>query len=442
MDDCSWASFGEECKRIFESLRACDEGEVASYIPQLAEAPPDQFGLSVLSVDGRRLELGDVGERVCVQSCCKPLLYGLALAERGEEEVGRHVGKEPSGSKFNDFRFDDDGKPFNPLINAGAIMSTAMIRPEAPPDRRFQHIMQAWSTMAGRGEVSFDNATYLGERRTAFRNVALSHLMMENGVFPEGTSIEETLQLYLQACSVSVKPMGMARYAAMLANGGTVPGGPTIFPPSIVRDVLCVMYSSGMYDYSGRWSSEIGLPAKSGVSGMVMVVVPKLFGLCLFSPRLDPMGNSVRAIRFMQQLVRQYRLHIFETRVMGLDDDKQALLQQRPQADQIYRACATNNTKQLVRLLEANEELLVDYDKRTPLHIAVDDQAYSCAAVLTRWGVSIRSPDRWGRTPLGSADAALRCVLLRCAAERCRLLEVWCHWRHLSTATVRRMEEL
>jgi glutaminase len=428
MDDKSWASFSEECRRIFDGLHSCTEGEVASYIPQLAEAPPNQFALSVLTVDGRSLELGDVQERVCVQSCCKPLLYGMALSERGEEEVGRHVGKEPSGAKFNDFKFDKDGKPFNPLINAGAIMSTAMIRASDPPDRRFQHIMQVWSTMVGRGEAAFDNATYLGERRTAFRNVALSHLMMENGAFPPATSIEETLQLYLQACSVSVKPMGMARYAAMLANGGTVPGGASIFPPSIVRDVLCVMYSSGMYDYSGRWSSEIGLPAKSGVSGMVMVVVPKLCGLCLFSPRLDPMGNSVRAIRFMRQLVRKYRLHIFETLVMGLNDNKQQL-HRRSQADAIYRACAANDAESLARLLEQNEEVLVDYDRRTPLHIAVDDESAACAAVLARQGADIRAADRWGKTPLGSAGRAMRCLLLAHDSERQGLRQAWSRWR-------------
>lgn len=132
---------------------------------QLAEAPPNQFALAVTTVDGRILELGDSQQRSCVQSCCKPLLYGLALLEHGADEVSQHVGKEPSGSKFNDFKFDKDGLPFNPLINAGAIMSSSMIQAHQTPDKRFQHIMQVWDRMVGAGEAFFDNSTYLGVSR-------------------------------------------------------------------------------------------------------------------------------------------------------------------------------------------------------------------------------------------------------------------------------------
>ena len=137
MDDHTWADFTQTCTDVFDSLRGCTEGAVADYIPQLAEADPEQFGLSIVTVDGRTFERGDVDHPVCVQSCCKPLLYGVALDERGEACVTRHVGKEPSGSKFNDFKFDQDGKPFNPLINAGAIMAAALVQPGRTPDKRF-----------------------------------------------------------------------------------------------------------------------------------------------------------------------------------------------------------------------------------------------------------------------------------------------------------------
>ena len=236
MDDSTWSEFTDTCRTIHRELADCSDGNVADYIPQLAQAAPDQFGVSLVTVDGKEFEIGDIDRRICVQSCCKPLLYGVALTEHGEEWVGKHVGKEPSGSRFNDFKFDSEGKPFNPLINAGAIMSAALVRPSDPPDRRFQHIMAVWESIVGAGEAFFDNTTYLGERRTSFRNIALAHLMMESGAFPERTSIEETLQLYLQTCSVAVRPSGVARYAAMLANGGSVPGGARVFSPAV-----CVM---------------------------------------------------------------------------------------------------------------------------------------------------------------------------------------------------------
>lgn len=437
MDDTAWADFTETCAGIHRSLAGCREGEVAGYIPQLAGADPDRFGVSVVSVDGRTFEVGDTQRRVCVQSCCKPLLYGVALTECGEETVSKHVGKEPSGASFNDFKLDRHGRPFNPLINAGAIMSAALVRPRDTPDRRFQHIMAVWERIVGQGEAFFDNATYLGERRTAFRNIALAHLMMESGAFPAQTSIEDTLQLYLQACSVAVQPRGVATYAATLANGGVNPGGAgqeRIFAPRIVRDVLCVMYSSGMYDYSGRWSSQIGLPAKSGVSGLVMVVMPNLCGLCIHSPRLDPMGNSVRGVRFMERLVQRYQLHIFDTLVLGMGDDSTRKALQRAGAaddpsDRMCRACAAGDLAELRRLLDRHDPPRPDYDRRMPLHVAVDDKSYACALELARRGAPLFARDRWGKTPLGAAPAAVRAALLAAARSFAARRSAWDVWR-------------
>ena len=432
MDDHTWADFTQTCTDVFDSLRGCTEGTVADYIPQLAAADPEQFGLSIATVDGRVFELGDVAQRVCVQSCCKPLLYGAALDECGEARVARHVGKEPSGSKFNDFKFDQDGRPFNPLINAGAIMAAALVQPGRTPDTRFQHVMDLWERMVGKGEAFFDNATYLGEHRTAFRNVALAHLMMESGAFPPHTSIDDTLRLYLQACSVAVRPRGAARCAAVLANGGALPGagGARVFAPWIVRDVLCVMYSSGMYDFSGRWSSQVGLPAKSGVSGLVMVVVPNLCGLCIFSPRLDAMGNSVRGVRFMQKLVQLYQLHIFDTLVMGATTAKKALRPPlRNSSDELCRACTTNDIVQLRALLDGGARPQPDYDSRTPLHVAVDDKANDCALELVARGSSLVARDRWGKSPLAGAAPGLRAALLARAAARRAARRAWDAWR-------------
>ncbi len=434
MDAEQWRGLCDDCETIHAELQGLTDGNVASYIPQLARTDPAQFRVSIVTTEGLAHHIGgDPGQpqpRVCVQSCCKPLLYGMALNEHGTDAVGRHVGREPSGSTFNDFRFDSDGKPFNPLINAGAIMSASLIGNGLNGDERFARVLDMWKRMVGPSEVSFDNLTYLGELRTAYRNVALAHLMMENDVFPENTDIMRTLQLYLQACSIEVTPAGMATYAAMFANGGRVPrGGSHIFTPAVIRDILCVMYSSGMYDYSGRWSSEIGLPAKSGVSGYVMVVIPNICGICIFSPRLDAMGNSVRGVAFMRRLVQKYRLHIFDTLVRGLEQKKclHAGSASGTSYERLFTACVRDDAEQLQALLdEGYDPAKGDYDRRTPLHIAVDEGARRCIPLLLARGSEPLARDRWNNSAL------------RLAVERGDREIVACFVAHLSFRKVGR----
>jgi glutaminase len=291
---------------------------VADYIPQLKRVDPEKFGIAVCTVDGQRYSVGDTNDLFCVQSMCKPINYSLALEEHGVAAVHRHVGREPSGRGFNELSLTDDGLPHNPMINSGAIMTTSLLRSGDELADRFDHVAATWRSLSGSNRVGFNNSVYLSERRTADRNFALGYFMRERGAFPDGTDLVETLEFYFQCCSIELDAQGMGVVAATFANAGINPlTNEPVFKPSTVRHCLSLMSSCGMYDYSGEFAFTIGLPAKSGVSGGLMLVVPGVMGVCIWSPRLDALGNSVRGVAFCKELVTQYNFHVFDSLTVG-----------------------------------------------------------------------------------------------------------------------------
>jgi glutaminase len=313
-------------RQIFDECKDERSGNNAQYIPQLARVNSEQFALAVQTVDGQVWSIGDINVPFTLQSCSKPLTYCIAEGDRGEKKIARHVGHEPSGRKFNAFELDEripsEKKPFNPMINAGAIVTASLLKPELQPSERFDYVQSVWKKLADRGDgnpttIGFDNATYLSEVQHADRNFALSYFMKGEGVFDSSVNTNEGvrthLEFYLQLCSMTATTVDMASVASALANGGTNPiTKEKIFPAHCVRNCLSIMFSCGMYDYSGEFAYAVGLPAKSGVSGCVMVVVPNLLGMCIWSPRIDEQGNSIRAVRFCKELTARYAFHVFD----------------------------------------------------------------------------------------------------------------------------------
>jgi glutaminase len=391
---------------IYEELKSNEDGKVADYIPQLGKVDPSLFSVVVHTMDNQRLVLGDSNIRYCIQSCSKPLTYMLALKENGFSKVAEHINTEPSGKQFNALEFDEDNKPHNGMINAGAIMSTSLVKADQVEDARYAYILNTWKKMLGDNKIGFDNEVYMGEKRTANRNYALAHLMQDNDVFPKGTDIEKTLQLYFQSCSITMNAESMALFAAILANGGVSPiTGEIHFSSDIIKSVLCVMATSGMYDYSGRWFYNVGLPAKSGVSGCIMVVVPNICGICVYSPRLDKYGNSVRGVKLFNKLVKSYRMHIFDSFIVAhskckaVDGNIAKLLQ-----FELYNCANSNDHIRMKQLLESDidDVNLKDYDQRYPLHIAVESKSYECIWLLIIHGANYNVTDRWGVSPFNS----------------------------------------
>jgi len=289
-----------------------DGGEVATYIPELGRADPERFGICIATVDGKVYTVGDADHTVTIQSVSKPFMYGLALEARGRTRVLEQVGVEPTGETFNAIVLDEaTNRPFNPMVNAGAIAISELM---CGPDRvTAAEAMRAnFSRFAGR-ELEIDLSVFESEHKTGHRNRAIAWLMLNSNMIERDP--DEVLDLYFRQCSVLVSTRDLAVMAATLAAHGRNPlSGETVISPDTTRDVLSVMSSAGMYDYAGQWAFDVGLPAKSGVSGLIAAVVPGQFGLAVYAPRLDSVGNSVRGVEVCRRFSERFGLHVYGER--------------------------------------------------------------------------------------------------------------------------------
>ena len=308
------AHLGSPIQSFLDSLRAkyADdrEGEVATYIPELAKADPELFGISIATTDGYVYEVGDSRHEFTIQSISKPFVYGLALDDRGAELILKKVGVEPSGDAFNAISLHKvTGCPLNPMINAGAIATTGQIEAESS-EARIGRILEMFERYSGR-PMRIDRDVYESECRTGHRNRAIGHLLRNFDILVDDPTA--TVDAYFRQCAISVTCADLALLGATLANQGLNPvtGVRAIKAPH-VENVLSVMASCGMYDFSGGWIYNVGMPAKSGVAGGVLAVLPGQLGIGVFSPRLDAQGNSARALKVCEELSRAWELHQFK----------------------------------------------------------------------------------------------------------------------------------
>jgi glutaminase len=292
---------------IYARYADWSEGTVAGYIPELAKANPDWFAICLATTDGHLYEIGDSDQPFTIQSISKPFVYGLAIEDRGREAVLRRIGVEPTGDTFNAISLESEsGRPFNPMINAGAIAASSLVAGRSAADTRAR-LLAVLSTYAGR-PLAVDEAVYKSERDTGHRNRAIGHMLRNFEIVTEDP--ESALDLYFRQCSVAVTCRDLALMAATLANGGAHPvSGERAIREDVVPDVLSVMTSCGMYDFAGEWVYSVGLPAKSGVAGGILAVLPGQLGIGVFSPRLDARGNSARGVAVCRDLSREFGLH-------------------------------------------------------------------------------------------------------------------------------------
>jgi glutaminase len=282
-------------------------GEVAHYIPELSKAYPDHFGISLATLDGYVYEVGDTRVPFTIQSISKAFVFALALDTLGAARVESAIGVEPSGDPFNSIRLDAKNQPFNPMVNAGAIAVSGLIR-QAKGDGAFDYIRQALGRFAGR-ELDVDEAVLASESATGDRNRAIGYLLKNSGVIKD--DVRAVLEVYFRQCSVLVTARDIAIMAVTLANRGTNPvTGEQVMTPYAISRTLSVMTSSGMYDFAGEWIYRVGIPAKSGVGGGILAALPARWGLGTYSPRLDSHGNSVRGIKVCEAMSSHYDLHM------------------------------------------------------------------------------------------------------------------------------------
>src|SRR5947209_4741847 len=291
----------------YQRFRTDNSGAVADYIPELKRANPENFGVSAVTIDGHVYEAGDSQVLFTIQSVSKAFVFAYALELLGLNQVETRIGVEPSGEAFNSIRLTADNRPFNPMVNAGAIACSGLIC-EAKGADAFEAVRQSLSRFAGR-ELGVDEAVYASERETGDRNRAIGWLLRNYSVIKD--NVNEVLDVYFRQCAILVNARDLATMAATFANRGVNPlTGDQVVKPNVVARTLSVMTSSGMYDYAGEWTYRVGIPAKSGVGGGIVAALPSQIGLGTFSPRLDLHGNGIRGLQDCDALSERFDLHI------------------------------------------------------------------------------------------------------------------------------------
>ncbi|AYG02323.1 glutaminase A [Gryllotalpicola protaetiae] len=308
-----WERVDALVRDAHEHLLADRDGAVADYIPTLAAADPELFGIAVVDVTGGAHDVGDAVTAFTIQSISKAFVYALVAQELGRDLVGERIGVNNTGLAFNSVVALElnDGHPMNPMVNAGAIATTALV-PGATAAEKWSRLTAAMSAFAGR-HLAVDQEVYASESATNDRNRAIARLLRSYDRL-DGDP-EEIVDLYTRQCSLLVSAHDLAVMGATLADGGVNPvSGEQVVSDAVSRDTVAVLASSGLYEHSGEWLLEVGVPGKSGVSGGVVAVAPGKGAIGAFSPRLDKAGNSVRGQRATARLSRALGLNIFASR--------------------------------------------------------------------------------------------------------------------------------
>lgn len=306
----------EDVKQVlFEAYengrKAASNGKVADYIPELAKADPGAFGIYVLDEQGRNLSYGDADTRFSIQSISKVINLAVSLKYRGFRDTFSHVMMEPSGDEFNSILKLDtrSNLPFNPMINAGAIQTVSLLA----NDFDFEDLLQFSRELCMDPDICLDEAVYHSERDTGDRNRAIAYLLKSKDVLQADP--ERTIDLYFRMCSLSVTAKSLAGLGIILANSGMNPFTKKHWlAPEYVRTIKSIMFTCGMYDFSGEFGVRVGIPAKSGVGGGLVcaVKVNGPVGIGLYGPALDQSGNSVAAVAAMEHISHRLGLHVFE----------------------------------------------------------------------------------------------------------------------------------
>tara|TARA_Y100000589_G_scaffold265729_1_gene256768 strand:+ start:144 stop:1790 length:1647 start_codon:yes stop_codon:yes gene_type:complete len=412
----NWSEFTNSIDTIYEKTKTKNSGKLADYIPQLANVNPDLYGISICTIDGQIYNKGDYKTEFCVQSCSKPITYLIASDLKNADYIHNFVGREPSGRNFNELCLSNEKIPHNPLINSGAIMCASLIDYKNSLANRFDKIIRYWSKLAANSKINFSTSVYLSERASADRNNCLAYMMQESNAFQnginkekygrewDGSDLNNTLDFYFQCCSIEINCTQASIIAATLANGGICPlTNERIFSNTIVKNALSLMSSCGMYDYSGEWAYTIGIPAKSGVSGIVMGIIPNVMGVAVFSPKLDELGNSSRGIEFFKELTKLYPFHIYDNILKENNNIilKNDIANNHFNIYTLLMSASIGDLNSIIILESKGVDLnSYDYDKRTALHLACSECHINIIEYLLKKKVDKKVVDRWNNTPM------------------------------------------
>ncbi|HSF24372.1 MAG TPA: glutaminase A [Blastocatellia bacterium] len=304
-------------REAYDKFRSDTSGKNADYIPYLAQVDSRLFGVAVVTTDNQSFALGDVDYSFSIQSISKVYTLALAMSELGADKVFQRIGSEPTGRAFNSVLavVDMPTHTGNPLVNAGAIATTSLISGNNA-DEKWNKILNFYSKAAGE-KLSLIEEVYKSEAATNAGNKALAMLLAKyERIYADPF---ESVDVYTKQCSVGVNTVQLARMGATLANNGINPKtGEQVIKREDIPYILSVMAMAGLYDGSGGWAWHVGLPSKSGVGGGIVAVVPGKGAIAVFGPRLDEAGNSVKAQKVIEHVVRKLDFNVFSPRSVGL----------------------------------------------------------------------------------------------------------------------------
>ncbi|WP_177161769.1 glutaminase A [uncultured Fusobacterium sp.] len=286
-------------------------GEVANYIPELDKAKKDALGICIYDIDGNEYCAGDCEEKFTIQSISKIITLMLAILDNGEEYVFSKVGMEPTGDPFNSIKKLETSsrkRPYNPMINAGAIAVSSMIKGKDAREK-FQRLLDFVRKISEDDTLDVNYKIYCGESETGNRNRAMGYFLKSQNII-EG-NVEDALDVYFKQCSIEATAKNLARIGLFLARGGKTSTGEQVINSRIATIVKTLMVTCGMYDSSGEFAVRVGIPSKSGVGGGIVSVVPGKMGIGVFGPSLDKRGNSVAGVAVLEELSKELSLTIF-----------------------------------------------------------------------------------------------------------------------------------
>ena len=298
-------------KLIEKNIPETKLGTVANYIPELDKARKDALGIYIIDNEGNEYFSGDYDTKFTIQSISKIVALMLAILDNGEEYVFSKVGMEPTGDPFNSItKLETSGekKPYNPLINAGAIAISSMIKGKDARDK-FQRLLEFFRKISEDETLDVNYKIYCGESETGNRNRAMGYFLKGDGII-EG-NVEDALDVYFKQCSIEITAKTLARMGLFLANNGKLSTGEEVINQRIATIVKTLMVTCGMYDSSGEFAVRAGIPSKSGVGGGILSVVPGKMGIGVYGPSLDKKGNSIAGVTLLEDLSKELNLTIF-----------------------------------------------------------------------------------------------------------------------------------
>lgn len=310
-----WTSFQSAMRDLFNYVQRTVPSTAGSKpvgVPELERVDSNTFGCAVCTVDGQILTLGSE-EDFSLQASVFPFLYSQLVEKVGYEEFHRHIGKEPSGSHYNSISLNSEGKPHNALVNTGAIVMCQLYEPERPQSERFKDLLQFASDMAN-SKLGFSQTVYLSEKERGLHNYAMAHYIASKGALSSRkTDIQNAMDFFFQLCSIEANCEKLACMAATLANDGIAPmTGRRILSETTVKQTTALIHSCGMYIASGEWACNVGLPAKSGISGCIWLIVPGVCGIAIYAPPVDHNGTSVRGAALAQAIANRFSWNLFD----------------------------------------------------------------------------------------------------------------------------------